>query len=951
MARLIVFCLFIAAFVFGGCDLDVRGPNRAPVAVAGPDAEAVLGISVLLDGSASYDPDGDVLTRYAWQILSRPVDSVAEPLDADRQKAFMLPDVAGVYLVALVVSDGKAESARDVMQIRAAGCDADIECQDGLFCTINERCEEGNCLRDAMDCSADDNDCSAGVCDEDSDACVQQAFSDGTACDDDERFCTGAETCLAGVCTSAGNPCDPPGTCDDVLDSCSGSECIEGEPCDDGLYCTLTDTCSGGVCLGSGSPCAGPDGDDDCNESCDEETRDCLAYDGDGAACDDGIGCTLGTCSAGTCVGVMDESLCGEDEICNLCAYGDGTGCGAAPASLALSCEPKAPVGLPSNCTLLLDGIPCETANIECVANVIPTRLFFESFDTDPDLNPVWTTLFGNPQVTTELPGGDSAAVADGNLGGDWTIETSIDTTCMDVVCLDFDWAHDNETLGEAIIIEFSTNGGLNYRQAIYLDFHYNGTIDWTEDDVLAAWFGNICLTDIDPAAANNSDLRVRITLRSNANDDEVYIDNFTVIGFASVARRVVLFEAFDFDPDSNPDWITISGDPQVTTELPGGNSAAVADGGDWTIEAGVDTSSCHVVDLDFDIAHDNEDNDEGVIVEMSTNGGGDWRVVTDIDFGDGRWAADNVLHPWYGLMRLSDMDPAAAGNADLRIRLTLRSNANTRESYVDNFEVICHEMPDPMMILPESERTDNGDGSYDFTLSANCQNTSNITCTWDNGNDSSLSDQASIVHKFVTKTFGENSTGQYANDHQGVTEDVAVSRDWPDTNYDSGNDSDGHGIEYNSWHFWIRFDISAIPSTATIQSVKLHLFTQYRDGSDVDQVFELAAARETMPGTSWVDSAATWNHYNGTAAWSGGHDGGQGDRGAVVSSVTIPLLPDDRWYTWAFNGDGVSFVQRNLSGSVDLTMYGTVDAYWRQFQSAEDSDGRRPYLEITYGW
>ncbi len=273
MARLIVFCLFIAAFVLGGCDLDVRGPNRLPVAMAGPDAEAALGTSVLLDGSGSYDPDGDVLTRYSWQILSRPADSVAEPLDADRQKAFIRPDASGIYLVALVVSDGQAESARDVMQIRAAGCEGDIECRDDLFCTIDERCENGICLYGAMDCSVDDNDCNAGVCDERNDACVIEALPDGTACDDDELFCSGVETCLAGVCTSAGNPCEPPESCDDDLDSCSGSVCKDGEPCDDGFYCTLTDTCLGAVCIGEGSPCFGPDGDDDCNESCDEETR------------------------------------------------------------------------------------------------------------------------------------------------------------------------------------------------------------------------------------------------------------------------------------------------------------------------------------------------------------------------------------------------------------------------------------------------------------------------------------------------------------------------------------------------------------------------------------------------------------------------------------------------------------------------------------------------------
>lgn len=90
-----------------------------PEANAGEDQSVAVGETVLLDGSASSDPNGDALT-FGWTLVSKPDGSTASLADADTATPSFVADLAGEYEVMLVVSDGTL-SDDDTVVITANG--------------------------------------------------------------------------------------------------------------------------------------------------------------------------------------------------------------------------------------------------------------------------------------------------------------------------------------------------------------------------------------------------------------------------------------------------------------------------------------------------------------------------------------------------------------------------------------------------------------------------------------------------------------------------------------------------------------------------------------------------------------------------------------------------------------------------------------------------------------
>ena len=85
----------------------VSTSNLPPVSDAGPDRTAAPPFpkTVILDGSASFDPDGDPLT-FRWALLSRPEGSGGTLTNPASVAPSLLVDAPGTYVVQLVVHDG-----------------------------------------------------------------------------------------------------------------------------------------------------------------------------------------------------------------------------------------------------------------------------------------------------------------------------------------------------------------------------------------------------------------------------------------------------------------------------------------------------------------------------------------------------------------------------------------------------------------------------------------------------------------------------------------------------------------------------------------------------------------------------------------------------------------------------------------------------------------------------
>lgn len=92
-----------------------RADNEPPIAILQVPASARLGQTILLDGSASSDPDG-TLARYLFEVTAYDAPS-ARVLSSASPRLTTTFEVAGRFEVVLTVIDSDGTKASDVATI------------------------------------------------------------------------------------------------------------------------------------------------------------------------------------------------------------------------------------------------------------------------------------------------------------------------------------------------------------------------------------------------------------------------------------------------------------------------------------------------------------------------------------------------------------------------------------------------------------------------------------------------------------------------------------------------------------------------------------------------------------------------------------------------------------------------------------------------------------------
>jgi hypothetical protein len=97
--------------------------NAAPVAVAGTAQSVLVSDSVRLSGTGSTDANSDALT-YKWSMIARPTGSAAVLSSGTSPIPSFTADLAGNYVISLVVNDGRVDSALSAVTVTASAVTA-----------------------------------------------------------------------------------------------------------------------------------------------------------------------------------------------------------------------------------------------------------------------------------------------------------------------------------------------------------------------------------------------------------------------------------------------------------------------------------------------------------------------------------------------------------------------------------------------------------------------------------------------------------------------------------------------------------------------------------------------------------------------------------------------------------------------------------------------------------
>lgn len=110
--------IYESRHVYSWSDMTGAPVSVTPIASAGPDQTVTATTLVTLDGTGSVDLNGNALT-YAWTITSKPNGSSAVLSNASSVAPSFTADIAGSYVISLVVNNGTYASNPDTVIVTA----------------------------------------------------------------------------------------------------------------------------------------------------------------------------------------------------------------------------------------------------------------------------------------------------------------------------------------------------------------------------------------------------------------------------------------------------------------------------------------------------------------------------------------------------------------------------------------------------------------------------------------------------------------------------------------------------------------------------------------------------------------------------------------------------------------------------------------------------------------
>lgn len=324
-----------------GADKNCHDDNPCTLDSCGPDGECLhqpedwlCDDGLYCNGVETCHPDTGCQAGQP-PVADDLIDCTADLCDEGADTILHLPDHSAC-------SDGDVCNGQETC-VAGQGCHdgTDLECEDGVACTLDTCQPETGCQHAPQDLLCEDgHPCTVHTC-HPNDGCVKAeevAGANGVVCCLSSNLeCDDGNQCTQDLCNTLTNQCENTpeenGTpCNDGLDCSADDVCIDTTcagttpECDDEIPCTIDSCIEPGGCqhIPDDSVCRD---DDACNgeESCQVDTG-CLA--GQDLDCNDELDCTADSCDALTgCIHETNDVLCDDANPCTADGCQAGAGC------------------------------------------------------------------------------------------------------------------------------------------------------------------------------------------------------------------------------------------------------------------------------------------------------------------------------------------------------------------------------------------------------------------------------------------------------------------------------------------------------------------------------------------------------------------------------------------------------------------------------------------------